>query len=99
MNIGDKVKVEAKVIAVSANGTTLLQTGSGEKFYVDEGDIEHKEQPTVFDFKRVISELERKADYANDKWSDAANEKESQYWDGKEDGFQESIEIIKGGIE
>lgn len=39
IQVGDNVTVEAKVIAVSANGVTLLQTGSGEKFYVSENDI------------------------------------------------------------
>lgn len=39
IQVGDTVTVEAKVIAVSANGVTFLQTGSGEKFYVSENDI------------------------------------------------------------
>lgn len=39
IQVGDNVTVEAKVIAVSAGGETLLQTGSGEKFYVSENDI------------------------------------------------------------
>lgn len=41
IQVGDTVTVEAKVIAVSANGVTLLQTGSGEKFYVSENDIKN----------------------------------------------------------
>lgn len=39
IQVGDNVTVEAKVIAVSAGGATLLQTSSGEKFYVSENDI------------------------------------------------------------
>ena len=41
IQVGDTMTVEAKVIAVSANGETLLQTGSGEKFYVSENDIKN----------------------------------------------------------
>lgn len=41
IQIGDTVTVEAKAIAVSANGVMLLQTGSGEKFYVSENDIKN----------------------------------------------------------
>ena len=39
IQVGDRVTVDAKVIAISADGSTLLQTENGEKFYASEKDI------------------------------------------------------------
>lgn len=44
IQIGDNVTVEAKVIAVSADGATLLQAENGERFYVSEEIIKDKEK-------------------------------------------------------
>ena len=57
-------------------------------------------QPTAFDKERVIEELNRKSDYARNRWLNQTKEKHSKYWDGKENGFREAIQIVeKGGIE
>ena len=59
-----------------------------------------KEQPTAFDKEKVIAELNVKADYARDRWLNPTKEGYSKYWDGKENGFREALEIVeKGGIE
>lgn len=44
IQVGDNVTVEAKVIAVSADGATLLQAENGERFYVSEEIIKDKEK-------------------------------------------------------
>ena len=44
IQVGDTVTVEAKVIAVSADGATLLQAENGERFYVSEEIIKGKEK-------------------------------------------------------
>ena len=42
IQVGDTVTVEAKVIAVSADGATLLQAENGERFYISEETIKDK---------------------------------------------------------
>ena len=44
IQVGDTVTVKAKVIAVSADGATLLQAENGERFYVSEEIIKNKEK-------------------------------------------------------
>ena len=58
-------------------------------------------RPTAFDKEKVIEELNRKSDYARNRWLlNQTKEKHSKYWDGKENGFREAIQIVeKGGIE
>lgn len=57
------------------------------------------EQPAAFDKERVIEELNRKSDYARNRWLNQTKEKHSKYWDGKENGFREAIQIVeKGGV-
>lgn len=36
IQVGDNVTVDAKVIAVGADGATLLQAENGERFYISE---------------------------------------------------------------
>ena len=56
--------------------------------------------PTAFDKEKVIAELNVKADYARDRWLNPTKEGYSKYWDGKENGFREALEIVeRGGIE
>lgn len=44
---------------------------------------------------RIVEQLEEKADEANDDW--IAYGREDDYFEGKEDGIREVIEIVKGG--
>ena len=56
-------------------------------------------QPTAFDKEKVIEELNEKADYARNRWLNSTKEGQTKYWEGKENGIREAIEIIeKGGI-
>lgn len=56
--------------------------------------------PAAFDKEKVKAVLHTKADYANDKWMEQSADERSFYWDGKEDGFREAIEIVeKGGVD
>lgn len=43
----------------------------------------------------IVEQLEEKADEANNDW--IAYGREDDYFDGKEDGIREAIEIVKGG--
>lgn len=43
---------------------------------------------------KIVEQLEEKADEANDDW--IAYGREDDYFDGKEDGIREAIEIVKG---
>lgn len=43
---------------------------------------------------KIVEQLEERADKANDYWVDGLT-----YFDGKEDGIREAIEIVKGGSE
>ena len=57
-------------------------------------------QPTAFDKEKVIEELNEKADYARNRWLNSTKEGQTKYWEGKENGIREAIEIVKkGGIE
>lgn len=58
------------------------------------------EMPTAFDKEKVIEELNEKADYARNRWLNSTKEGQTKYWEGKENGIREAIEIVeKGGIE
>lgn len=53
------------------------------------------EQPTAFDVDKVVEQLEKLADEANDKILEAG---ELQlYYDGYEDAMRTAVEIVKGG--
>lgn len=54
-----------------------------------------KEVPTAYDPDKVVVELEKLADKANDKILEAGELQ--QYYDGYEDGLRLAIEIVKGG--
>ena len=49
-----------------------------------------EEQPTAYDVDKVVAELEQLADASNDHMYES-------YFDGKEDGIREAIEIVKQG--
>ena len=53
------------------------------------------EQPTAYDPDKVVAEMEKLADKANDKILEAGELQ--QYYDGYEDGLRLAIEIVKGG--
>lgn len=51
------------------------------------------EQPTAYNVEKVVAELEKLADDSNDHMYES-------YFDGKEDGIREAIDIVKrGGID
>lgn len=51
--------------------------------------------PTAYDPDKVVAELEKLADKANDKILEAG---ELQlYYDGYEDGVRKAVEVVKGG--
>lgn len=51
--------------------------------------------PTAYDPDKVVAELEKLADKANDKILEAG---ELQlYYDGYEDGMRTAVEVVKGG--
>ena len=53
------------------------------------------EQPTAYDPEKVVSELDKLADKANDKILEAG---ELQlYYDGYEDALRTAVEVVKGG--
>ena len=57
------------------------------------------EAQTAFDKEKVIEELNEKADYARNRWLNSTKEGQTKYWEGKENGIREAIEIVeKGGI-
>ena len=56
--------------------------------------MEIEEQPTAYDVDKVVAELEKMADKAND---NIMVSEQPQYHDGYEDGVLAAIQIVKGG--
>jgi hypothetical protein len=56
--------------------------------------MEIEEQPTAYDVDKVVAELEKMADKAND---NIMASEQPQYHDGYEDGVLAAIQIVKGG--
>lgn len=52
-------------------------------------------QPTAFDADKVVKQLEKLADEANDKILEAGGLQ--LYYDGYEDAMRTAVEIVKGG--
>jgi hypothetical protein len=52
-------------------------------------------QPTAFDLDKVVEQLEKLADEANDKILEAGGLQ--LYYDGYEDTMRTAVEIVKGG--
>ena len=52
-------------------------------------------QPTAFDVDKVVEQLEKLADEANDKILEAGGLQ--LYYDGYEDAMRTAVEIVKGG--
>lgn len=52
-------------------------------------------QPTAFDVDKVVEQLEKLADEANDKILEAGGLQ--PYYDGYEDAMRTAVEIVKGG--
>lgn len=65
--------------------------------YSDDLEILDKidEQPTAFDLDKVVEQLEKLADEANDKILEAGGLQ--LYYDGYEDAMRTAVEIVKGG--
>ena len=53
------------------------------------------EQPTDFDLDKVVEQLEKLEDEANDKILEASGLQ--LYYDGYEDAMRTAVEIVKGG--
>ncbi len=53
------------------------------------------EQPTVFEVDKVVEQLEKLADEANDKILEAGGLQ--LYYGGYEDAMRTAVEIVKGG--
>lgn len=45
MQVGDTVTIKAKVLAISADGSLMIQTKTGEKAYINEADTEECKEP------------------------------------------------------
>lgn len=75
--------------AISASLNTGRETFPAEIMYeaVDA-------QPTAYDVDKVVAELEKMADKAND---NIMVSEQPQYHDGYEDGVLAAIQIVKGG--
>lgn len=74
------------------NGKTLTQ---GIVYGLDGARRIILKQPTAYDPEKVVSELDKLADKANDKiLEDVAL---SLYYDGYEDAMRTAVEIVKGG--
>ena len=56
--------------------------------------MEIDEQPTAFDADKVVEQLEKLADEANDKILEAGGLQ--LYYDGYEDAMRTAVEIVKG---
>lgn len=54
-----------------------------------------KQQPTAFDVDKVVEQLEKLANEANDKILEAGGLQ--LYYDGYEDAMRTAVEIVKGG--
>lgn len=54
-----------------------------------------KQQPIAFDVDKVVEQLEKLADEANDKILEAGGLQ--LYYDGYEDAMRTVVEIVKGG--
>ena len=52
-----------------------------------------RSQPTAYDVKAVVEQLEEKATEAGEYY----NNYEDGYYEGKEDGVREAIDMVKGG--
>ena len=81
------------------NYVACLKCGSRTVFYnTEESAI--KTWNTRKPIDKIVEQLEEKADEANDKWSfPSKGERDYAYYDGKEDGLREAIEVVKkGGI-
>lgn len=65
--------------------------------YSDDLEILEKidEQPTAFDVDKVVEQLEKLADEANDKILESGGLQ--LYYDGYEDAMRTAVEIVKGG--
>ncbi len=65
--------------------------------YSDDLEILEKidEQQTAFDMDKVVEQLEKLADEANDKILEAGGLQ--LYYDGYEDAMRTAVEIVKGG--
>lgn len=65
--------------------------------YSDDLEILEKidEQPTAFDVDKVVEQLEKLANEANDKILEAGGLQ--LYYDGYEDAMRTAVEIVKGG--
>ena len=80
--------------------TDIVENNPTAKYILEQVlyDVEHAE--TAFDKEKVIGELNEKADYARNRWLNSIKEGQTKYWEGKENGIREAIEVIeKGGIE
>lgn len=53
------------------------------------------EQPKAFDLDKVVEQLEKLADEANDKILESGGLQ--LYYDGYEDAMRTAVEIVKGG--
>lgn len=65
--------------------------------YSDDLEILEKidEKPTAFDVDKVVEQLEKLANEANDKILEAGGLQ--LYYDGYEDAMRTAVEIVKGG--
>lgn len=45
MQVGDTVTIKAKVLAVGADESLMIQTKTGEKAYINESDTEEYKEP------------------------------------------------------
>lgn len=100
---------EAKKQAQEINGIRAIyvvcgKCGASSGIYKTHNPrVKDEENPAIKAWNRrepidkIVEQLEEKADEANDKWM--AYGQEDDYFDGKEDGIRDAIEIVKGGAE
>lgn len=69
--------------------------GSCDYFIVDQIE-ELCRSEKIYDLDKVVGELDKLADKANDKILEAGGLQ--LYYDGYEDGVQTAIELVKGGV-